>query len=95
MAEVSSPGLQMPAFCGIRPLSLARMTTKKCPCGYDIRHPMVETKEHYSSLGWLLLFMGATPLPIRVDYSCTRCDVVLGTTTDKTVLRNYWQGGKR
>ena len=68
---------------------------EKCRCGYDLRNPMVETKEHYSGPGWVLLFMGATPLPVRVDYRCTRCEVVLGTTTDPKVLRNYWQGGKR
>jgi hypothetical protein len=67
----------------------------QCPCGYTLTHPMVETNEHYSVPGWLLLVMGGTPRPVRVDYRCTRCAVMLGTTTDRAVLRDYWQGGKR
>lgn len=68
---------------------------EKCRCGYDLTHPLVETKEHYSGGGWVLLVMGATPLPVRVDYVCTRCETKLGSTTDPKVLRDYWQGGKR
>lgn len=68
---------------------------KVCACGYDVTHPMVETHEHYGLGGWLLLFMGATPVPVRIDYRCSRCERVLSTTTDPKTLRNYHQGGRR
>lgn len=67
----------------------------KCRCGFDVKHPMIETNEHYNVPGWMLLLMGGTPRPVRVDYRCTRCQTVLATSTDPEVLRNYWQGGKR
>ncbi len=66
-----------------------------CNCGYDAKHPMIETHEHYSALGWVLLMCGATPVPIRIDYRCSRCEVVLTYTTDPKMLRNYHQGGRR
>lgn len=68
---------------------------KACRCGYDLTHPMVETHDHYGIGGWFLLMMGATPVPVRIDYRCSRCGVVLATTTSPKALRNYHQGGKR
>ena len=49
---------------------------------------MVAPRLHFSPPKWVLLCLGATPYPSRVDYHCTRCDVVLDSTKEK-VLRTF------
>ena len=41
----------------------------------------------YNLWGWFLLGLGATARPIRVDYRCSRCHLLFGSTRDPEVLR--------
>ena len=60
-----------------------------CHCGYGLDHPFVVPELHFSPPKWVLLVLGATPYPSRVDYHCTRCDDVLKSTSDPEVLRTF------
>lgn len=62
---------------------------ERCKCGYRLEHPMVAPRLHFSPPKWILLCLGATPYPSRVDYCCTRCDVVLRSTDDAKVLETF------
>ncbi len=44
---------------------------------------------HFSPIGWVFLCLGATPYPIRVDYLCCRCNVMLGSTRERKVMRTF------
>jgi hypothetical protein len=60
---------------------------KKCRCGHDKMHEMVEEEPEYTLFGWLLLSLaGITPKPDHVVYRCTICHESLGTTRDPRVL---------
>lgn len=65
------------------------MTTppRTCRCGHDLSHPLVTPEPSYNLIGWLLLGLGATPRPVRVEYRCSRCGVSLGTTASQDVLK--------
>ncbi len=60
---------------------------RTCRCGHTRSHPMVQPDPKYSLWGWLLLGLGATPRPIRVEYRCVRCQALFGATTDPAVLK--------
>jgi hypothetical protein len=60
-----------------------------CKCGFDLSHPMVAPALRFSAPKWVLLCMGATPYPSRVDYECTRCHEVLATTDAAEVLQTF------
>ena len=62
---------------------------QKCRCGYRLDHPMVQPRLRFSAPKWVLLCLGATPYPSRVDYYCSRCDVVLDSTDKKEVLETF------
>jgi len=61
----------------------------RCPCGFGLEHPLVAPRLHFSAPKWVLLCLGATPYPSRVDYCCTRCEVVLGSTDERAVLETF------
>lgn len=62
------------------------MTERKCRCGFDLSHPQITAEPKYSAWGWFLLLLGATPKPLRAVYRCKRCEQVLASTKDPTVL---------
>lgn len=62
---------------------------KHCRCGLDLSHPLVQPTLQFSALKWLILCMGATPYPSRVDYTCSRCNTVLDSTTKKQILETF------
>jgi len=61
----------------------------RCRCGHDRNHPEVKPVPRYSPVGWLFLCAGVSKEPIRVEYTCQRCQTVLATTTDPDVLRKH------
>ena len=65
------------------------MNERKFRCGYDISHPLVIPEPEYTAWGWFLLMMGATPKPKRALYRCERCNQVIATTRDESVLREF------
>jgi hypothetical protein len=78
----------------VSPYLLAAVTKKtqfpkRCPCGLDLSHPLVQPTLRFSILKWAVLCMGATPYPTRVDYTCSRCNTVLDSTTRKEVLETF------
>lgn len=62
---------------------------RKCRCGYDLEHPLVQPKLHFSPIKWVLLCMGATPYPTWVEYQCTRCETTLKSTDDPKVMATF------
>ncbi len=66
-----------------------RKFPQRCECGFDLSHPLVAPRLHFSAPKWVLLCFGATPYPSRVDYHCTRCNVVLDSTRDRNVLETF------
>ena len=62
---------------------------ERCKCGYRLDHPMVAPRLHFSPPKWILLCLGATPYPSRVDYCCSRCEVVLQSTFEQKVLETF------
>jgi hypothetical protein len=62
---------------------------ERCRCGFRLDHPLVAPRLHFSAPKWALLLLGATPYPSRVDYHCTRCNVVLHSTDDRAVLETF------
>lgn len=60
-----------------------------CRCGHDLSHPSVHPEPKYTTGGWLLLLVGATPTPTHAVYSCSRCMQILGITRDPKVLREF------
>ncbi len=66
-----------------------RTFPERCKCGYKLEHPMVQPRLHFSPPKWILLCLGATPYPSRVDYYCTRCTVVLRSTDEQNVLETF------
>jgi len=57
--------------------------TKTCKCGHGIDNPWVSDRARYSLGGWLLIFIGISALPSRIERSCERCGFVFSTSTDK------------
>jgi hypothetical protein len=62
---------------------------RKCRCGFSIGNVQVHPEPKYSTLGWMLLFLGATPNPRYAVYRCGRCNQVLGATKDPAVLKEF------
>ena len=62
---------------------------KRCACGLDLSHPLVQPTLRFSIPKWVVLCLGATPYPSRVDYTCSRCNTVLDSTTKKEVLESF------
>ncbi len=61
----------------------------RCQCGHDLENPYVVPELHFAPLKWVLLCLGATPYPSRVDYTCTRCNATLAHTKDPEVLHAF------
>ena len=55
----------------------------RCNCGHDRHHSDVQEKARYGFWGWLALAMGATVVPRRLDYVCTRCRVLFDSSSDR------------
>jgi hypothetical protein len=62
---------------------------KTCRCGHDRSHPLVHPEPKYSLWGWFIQLVGATATPLRATFVCSRCNQVLGVTTDPKVLREF------
>ena len=62
---------------------------ERCRCGFRLEHPLVAPRLHFSAPKWVLLCLGATPYPSRVDYHCTRCGVVLASTDELKVMQTF------
>lgn len=60
-----------------------------CRCGHDIKHPLVHPEPKYTTGGWLMLLLGATPNPTHAQYVCSRCSMILGVTKDPKILREF------
>lgn len=58
-----------------------------CRCGFQVHEPHIHPKPVYGIGGWMLLLLGATPKPQRIEYRCGRCDHLFGYTTDPELLR--------
>ncbi|CAN5359320.1 hypothetical protein BH09MYX1_BH09MYX1_50820 [soil metagenome] len=67
----------------------AKAKGQVCRCGYEIEHPAIQPKLHFSPIKWILLCMGATPYPTWVEYQCTRCETTLKSTDDPKVLATF------
>ena len=69
---------------------------KKCRCGHERGHPLVDEEAEYTFWGWLQLSMlGFTPKPDHIVYRCTVCRQTLGTTRDPALLeRRYSKQAK-
>lgn len=60
-----------------------------CRCGHDLQHPLVHPEPKYTTAGWLMLLLGATPSPTHALYVCSRCSMILGMTKDPKILREF------
>ena len=58
----------------------------RCPCGHDHTHRAARPVKRPSLLGAMVLLMGYTARPVRIDWLCPTCGVVLDSTTDPETL---------
>lgn len=66
--------------------------TTRCRCGYDKRHPMVRPVKRYGVTGAMLLMMGYTALPRRIDITCPTCGAVFNAITAREELVRFRYG---
>lgn len=64
---------------------------RKCRCGHERGHPLVDEEAEYTFWGWIQLSMfGFTPKPDHIVYRCTICRKSLGTTRDPAILERRY-----
>jgi hypothetical protein len=61
----------------------------RCPDGYDKTHPGMRVEYHYTSWGYLAMFMGYTALPTRIDIVCPKCGTVFTSITGRDALEKF------
>jgi hypothetical protein len=61
----------------------------RCECGHDKRHPAVRPVKRYGVTAAMLLLMGYTALPRRIEISCATCGAVFDTITDRGELAKF------
>ncbi len=54
----------------------------RCKCGHDRDHYMVSADPQYGLLQLLVVLMGISQRPKRIDYRCRRCDQIFDSTED-------------
>lgn len=60
-----------------------------CTCGHRRGHPEVRAIPRYGFGAMVLLMAGASAIPGRLDYRCTRCGEVFDATTDPGERAQY------
>jgi hypothetical protein len=58
----------------------------RCRCGHDRNHPLVSPSAQYTFTGWFLTMVGISARPTSIKFICRRCDQVVDTTTDPTLI---------
>lgn len=57
-------------------------TTPRCRCGHDRTHYMVSAEPKYGFWQMIVVIMGISQQPRRIEYRCRRCDQVFDATED-------------
>lgn len=61
----------------------------QCRCGHDKTYPGLRPVKRPSLLGAMVLLMGYTARPVRIDWVCSTCDTVLDSITDPGTLERF------
>jgi hypothetical protein len=61
----------------------------RCRCGHDRTYPNARPVKRPSLLGAMVLLMGYTARPMRIDWVCPTCETVLDTVTDPETLERF------
>jgi len=64
----------------------------RCRCGHDKRDPAVRPVKKYGLWGAMLLMMGYTARPKRIDVVCGTCGAVFNSITDPAELEKFRYG---
>lgn len=62
---------------------------KQCKCGNDRKSPLVKAEASYSAAGWLALVFGASAVPKKVVFRCSKCGEAFDETTDPVELKTH------
>ena len=73
----------------------AAETDFRCPCGHDRTYRNARPVKRPSLLGAMVLLMGYTTRPVRIDWVCPKCGTVLDSVTDPETLERYRYGEPR
>jgi len=60
-----------------------------CRCGYKLGDPWVVPKSIYSFWGLLIVSIGISHTPSKLNFQCDKCGEVLKVITDKKVLKSH------
>ena len=67
----------------------------RCRCGHDRTDPGLRPIKRPSWLGAMVLLMGYTARPVRIDWVCSTCDTVLDAIVDPVTLERFRYGEPR
>ncbi|MFO1472207.1 MAG: hypothetical protein U1F27_14360 [Turneriella sp.] len=56
---------------------------QECACGHTLHTASTYAKGRYLPHDRILLTLGATRRPVRVEVRCTRCDYLFGSSADR------------
>lgn len=73
-----------------QPAPTYRTARRRCVCRHEIDHPLVRAEGRYSVLKLTAMFLGISTHPYRIDYACSVCHEVLGSTSDPERLKRYY-----
>ena len=77
------------------PTTPATPFVTRCRDGYDKNSQAVYPVKRYSLLGAMLLIMGYTARPKRIDIVCPSCGAVFHSITDPAELERFRYGEPR
>jgi len=63
--------------------------SKSCKCGYKMGDPWIVPNSEYTFLGWLIVSIGISHPPVRVNFQCEKCRETIYTITDKKELKSH------
>ena len=67
-----------------------RTANRRCACKHELGHPLVRAEGQYSMLKLTAMCLGISTHPYRIEYACSVCHEVLGSTTDPELLKRYY-----
>jgi hypothetical protein len=71
------------------PETTKNLSVPRCRCGHDATHPTVRPTKRYGWWGAMVLIMGFTSRPTRIDLICSTCGSVIESITDRKTRERF------
>ena len=62
---------------------------RTCGCGFKRGDDLIQPKAHYSWGAWVLMVIGISSCPEKIDFACIKCGEILESVTDKNLCDSY------